>query len=175
MRRRRRSGDSGSGVELCFGLDGGVNLYGYANGSPLRYADPLGLCACAGGTWDQSFGDFGAQGAFGGFFSVTNVSVSCRSNRSIRCTYRQVCIGGGPIAGGGLGWSLGGVITGAPDSRDLSGWGGLQGTIAVGPFSGQAGRKEGGTGVGVSIGYAMGGALIRCHADLLRCECTACQ
>ena len=30
------------------GIDGGFNLYAYANGTPLAYVDPLGLCASGG-------------------------------------------------------------------------------------------------------------------------------
>ena len=30
------------------GIDGGLNLYAYANGNPLAYVDPLGLCASGG-------------------------------------------------------------------------------------------------------------------------------
>lgn len=30
------------------GIDGGLNLYAYANGDPLAYIDPLGLCATGG-------------------------------------------------------------------------------------------------------------------------------
>ncbi len=34
-------------------LDGGLNVYAYANGNPLAYIDPLGLCA-AGEFWDDA-------------------------------------------------------------------------------------------------------------------------
>lgn len=49
MYRRNRYYDSKSGrftQEDPIGLAGGLNVYGYANGDPVNYADPLGLAPC---------------------------------------------------------------------------------------------------------------------------------
>ena len=40
------------------GIDGGLNLYAYANGDPLAYIDPLGLCAMGGDGWTRIAGFF---------------------------------------------------------------------------------------------------------------------
>jgi len=45
--RRNRYYDPGSGKftqEDPIGLAGGLNVYGFANGDPITYSDPLGLC-----------------------------------------------------------------------------------------------------------------------------------
>ena len=39
------------------GIDGGLNLYAYANGNPLAYIDPLGLCA-SDSDWGTRIGNF---------------------------------------------------------------------------------------------------------------------
>ena len=39
------------------GIAGGLNLYAYANGNPLAYIDPLGLCA-SDSDWGMRIGDF---------------------------------------------------------------------------------------------------------------------
>ncbi len=44
---RNRYYDSGTGrftQEDPIGLAGGMNLYGFANGDPVNYSDPFGLC-----------------------------------------------------------------------------------------------------------------------------------
>jgi len=148
-----------------------MNTYGYVKGSPLKFADPLGLCACAGGTWDQSFGDASGQVAVGGYGSGGTVNLSCRSNKSLKCKAQQVCIGGGPMVGGGVGWALGGVSTGANDSNDLRGWGQFQLAIGAGPLSGQGGPDGGQTGIGLNLGWRLGAALIRCYTTYLECNC----
>ena len=48
MYRRNRYYDPGTGrltQEDPIGLAGGVNVYGFANGDPVNYSDPYGLCA----------------------------------------------------------------------------------------------------------------------------------
>jgi len=40
------------------GIDGGLNLYAYANCDPLAYIDPLGLCAMGGDGWTRIAGFF---------------------------------------------------------------------------------------------------------------------
>lgn len=47
MCRRNRYYDSKTGLlrqEDPIGLAGGLNPYGYANGDPVNYQDPFGLC-----------------------------------------------------------------------------------------------------------------------------------
>jgi RHS repeat-associated protein len=75
--------------------------YAYADNNPLTNVDPLGLCPCAGGVWDQEFGDSQASVAAGIYLSVAKINYTCRSNPSLKCSGRQSCIGGGPIIGGG--------------------------------------------------------------------------
>lgn len=50
------------------GLEGGLNLYAYANGNPVAYIDPLGLCA----GWQDAFANF--RGAAGNYFANASVS-----------------------------------------------------------------------------------------------------
>ena len=64
------------------GIDGGPNLYAYANGDPLAYIDPLGLCA-SGGDWGTRIGGFfqmiggSAEAALGyGFAGLTAETVA---------------------------------------------------------------------------------------------------
>src|SRR3954452_13514185 len=57
--RRNRYYDSEKGrftQEDPIGLAGGVNAYGFANGDPVTYSDPYGLCPGISGTnkWDIS-------------------------------------------------------------------------------------------------------------------------
>lgn len=94
--------------------------YAYVDGDPLRTTDPLGLCPCPGGVWDEEFGDFQFNIAAGGYVSVGNVNLICRSNTSLKCSGKQLCIGAG-TPNIGVSWALGGVQFGAPDSGDLSG------------------------------------------------------
>ena len=59
------------------GIDGGLNLYAYANGDPLAYIDPLGLCASDGDGWTRIGGFFqmiggAAESALGYGFAVAS-------------------------------------------------------------------------------------------------------
>ena len=57
------------------GVDGGLNLYAYANGDPLAYIDPLGLCASDGDWGTRMMGFFqmiggGTEAALGYSFAA---------------------------------------------------------------------------------------------------------
>jgi RHS repeat-associated protein len=58
--RRNRYVDPGTGrftQEDPIGLAGGLNLYGFANGDPINFGDPFGLCPWTGGTRDRNLSD----------------------------------------------------------------------------------------------------------------------
>ena len=154
------------------GLKAGPNLYLYVWDNPFRFNDPIGLCACPGGVWDQEFGDSQVTIAFGGYFSIGKVNYTCRSNPSLKCSGRQICFGGGPIVGAGISWNLTGAARGADDSSTLGGWSGLSLAVASGPIGVQAPLPSG-AGGNVSGGAAVGGggALTRCYTDYLKCTC----
>jgi hypothetical protein len=110
---------------------------------------------------------------------VGNVNLTCKSNPSVKCKARQTCIGGGPIAGIGLGWNLLGAVYGINDSNGLGGWSGSTGTWGVGvgvwsigfqfPLFGAGGSFSGGPSIGA------GGAYINCYTDRLQCTCSNCD
>jgi len=73
------------------------------------------------------------------------------------------------MLGGGIGWVLGGEVSDANDSSNLSGWSGFGGAFSAGPFSGQAGA--GGIQGSAGISWRGGGALIRCVTYRMKCNC----
>jgi hypothetical protein len=156
------------------GVQGGINLYRYAVQNPVMWFDPDGLCPCPGGVWDQDFGDSSFSLAFGGYIGGGRVYLTCRSRPSTKCSVHAFCIGGGPILGGGLNWNLYGVVKGAPDSSDLTGWSGWQVATSVGPVSAQAPTGGGGSiGLGLSLGAGL--AAIKCNMTGLICDCKDCE
>jgi len=157
------------------GLMGGINTYGYVKASPLNKTDPHGLAACSGGTWDQEFGDFGFQLAFGGYFSGANVNIQCRSKSTLKCKAKQVCTGGGPMAGAGASIALGGATFAANDSRNLSGWSEWGVSLSAGPFGGQGGGDGVQTSLGGNFGWRAGVAAIRCFTYAVRCTDNGCE
>lgn len=159
------------------GLAGGIDTYAYAKNQPTSLIDPLGLAACPSGTWDQEFGDFGFQVAAGGFTQVANINVKCRAKPTLKCKAKQFCIGGGPMVGVGVSWSLGGVVMGTPDSGGLGGWGGWNVAIGSGPIGGQVGVSGDGaqTSVGPNLGLKFGAAAMRCFTYALKCTDDGCR
>jgi RHS repeat-associated protein len=162
------------------GLRGGLNTYVYVSSNPLKAIDPVGLCACKRGTWDQEVGDWTLSLGFGGYFSTGKVTYTCRSNPSIKCTGRQTCIGGGAMLIGGVSWSIAGTAYGAPTSRSLSGWSGssLTGQVGLGVLGGgtQAPIGAPGGSAGVGVGVGGGVAYINCYTDRLNCvNCPNCD
>lgn len=74
------------------------------------------------------------------------------------------------MLGGGVSWSLGGVIFGANDSNNLGGWSGWNVAVSAGPVAGQTGGSDGDqTSVGPNVGWKLGGAVMRCFTYALKC------
>jgi len=153
--------------------------YAYADNNPLSNVDPLGLCPCAGGTWDQEIGDFQFNAGAGGYFSVGNVNYTCRSNPSLKCSGKQLSLGAG-TPNIGVSWSLGGVVFGAGDSTNLSGWSGsgffdgwfvgAQGGI----FQGQISLSGQGGGAALGSPRGVSAALFRSLNYYMKCNCPTC-
>jgi RHS repeat-associated protein len=82
---RNRVYDPGTGrftQEDPIGLAGGLNLYGYANGDPVNFSDPFGLCPPKDNNFTDCPGFFTAVGAatgaaLGGFGGGTGGAVAC--------------------------------------------------------------------------------------------------
>ena len=148
----------------------------YVGGKPLSLADPLGLCPCAGGTWDQDRGDGQFSISFGAYTSKGKVNFTCRSDPSLKCKATQWCIGGGLTFGAGYSWTLTGTAFNAPDSNNLGGWSGGQGGGGAGAFSGQGGYDGSGGNFGAGIGFGGGPVFyMRCNTYNLECSCPSCQ
>lgn len=152
------------------GFKGGINQYAYVGNNPVTNVDPLGLCKCSGGVWDQEFGDHQVSFGFGFYFSAGNVNYTCRSNPKVKCSGKQTCIGGGAFAGGGLSWNLTGTIYGVNDSQNLGGWSNWNLNVGAGPFGIQAPFGAGGNASG-GASFKGGVALIRCYTSSLKCDC----
>ena len=97
------------------GIAGGLNLYGYANGDPINFSDPFGLCPCvpalvglgfglatdgisqaASGqpfSWRQ-FGAAGVSGAVAGQFAIL------RAGRAVQVVGQGTIAAAGSAAGG---------------------------------------------------------------------------
>ena len=159
------------------GLAGGINSYAYVASNPLTRIDPLGLCPCKGGIWDEEagFSDWQLSLAFGAYGSIGRVNFTCRSDDTLKCTAKVACLGGGLIYGVGLSWNLKGVVHGAPDSRDLAGWSGPQFVWSVpgGGTQGSWGVPGGNTGAGPGGGAGFA-AYVRCNTFALKCNCRDC-
>jgi RHS repeat-associated protein len=151
------------------GLKGGVNTYAYVRGRPTILIDPKGLCSCQGGSWKIDAGDLTASVAVGGYFSFGRAVFTCKSSQGVSCSGYVWCIGGGPILGAGLSFTLKGDVQGVSDSNGLEGWSGWQVTSSVGPVSSQGGSDGGSVGAGPSLGAGV--ATIKCHTNQLRCQC----
>jgi RHS repeat-associated protein len=153
--------------------------YGYAANDPLTYVDPFGLCPCAGGVWDQEFGDFQFNMAAGGYVALGNVNFICRSDRSLKCSGNQLSIGAG-TPNLSFNWALGGVVYGADDSSNLSGWSGsglfsgwnlgVQGGI----FQGQISLSGQGGGTAIGLPRGLSAALFKSLNYSMQCTCPEC-
>ncbi|HEY9230162.1 MAG TPA: RHS repeat-associated core domain-containing protein [Gemmatimonadaceae bacterium] len=126
------------------GLAGGLNLYGFANGDPVNFSDPFGLCpievdlipctfqmGVAGALGGALVG--GAAGAAGGTFVLPGVGT-------------LVGGGGGALFGGAAGLAAG-TLTGA--ARDAT-------SVVLAVDWGEIKRKVGRT---IEIGAVLGGIL----------------
>lgn len=77
------------------GLDAGLNFYAYANGDPLAYIDPLGLCAEGSDFWIR----------FGGFFQLLSGSVEIITGATALAVTAETGIGlvmGGLVVAHGI-------------------------------------------------------------------------
>jgi RHS repeat-associated protein len=146
-------------AEDPIGLRGGINAYPYVFNNPLRFSDPAGQDAWAGGegTAGVHVGPFGGSGGGG---LLTNLSTGETCAFAIACGRGGIGIfvgAGGKFIGsilaphcgkdaGGLNVQLGGDII-APGiggvGGSVGGGGGVGGGVSVGP--------EGGAGISVGI------------------------
>jgi len=155
------------------GLKGGLNTYSYARENPEFWIDPPGLASCPGGEWSLQFGGASFSVAFGGYFGKGRSTYTCKTNPSVKCSASSVCIGGGAIAGAGLGWDLYGFLVGASDSSDLLGWSGWQVVGNVGPVNMQA---PPGGGISANAGPSIGAGLaaVKCYTYAMICSSGHC-
>ncbi len=124
------------------GLAGGLNVYGFAEGNPVTYSDPYGLCPGIPGTdwWDISdcppgyFTAIGAAGGGGAGAVLGGVSggLACSPSGPVALA----CVGGGALAGGKAG-ALAGAFVGS--ALDTGIW--LSNRMGGGEGEGQRARK----------------------------------
>jgi RHS repeat-associated protein len=102
--RRNRYYDPGSGrftQEDPIGLAGGLNLYGYAEGDPVNYSDPYGLCAVKGAAASVAMGRTiaAATGSEYGFGSLAFDVVGGALCAGVLVRGVQMLRGGARVAG----------------------------------------------------------------------------
>ena len=151
--------------------------FSYVSSTPIVKVDPLGLCPCSSGIWDEDagFSDWQFSIAFGGYGSLAKVNYTCRSNPGLKCSAKQACLGGGLIVGIGLQWNLIGAAYGAYDSSDLGGWSGAQ--FAGGFFAFGSQGPWGSNGGNFGVGPGAGGGFapyVRCLTYNVNCNCPTC-
>jgi RHS repeat-associated protein len=107
--RRNRLYDPATGrftQEDPIGLAGGMNLYGFANGDPVNFSDPFGLCPPE----DNDFGP-GCPGYFTGLAGATGAVIGAALGGGAGGTGgAALCSPGGPLA---LACGSAGAIAGA--------------------------------------------------------------
>ncbi len=183
--------ESGVGRYLTpdpIGLDGGINLFSYANQNPINFIDPRGLssenptqigssqlpkdeCYCPGGEW-TSFSHVSASLFFGGGGTIARTTYTCKSNGK-QCVATAICFGGGPIAAAGLGVDFGGQSgagKGTTKTYNKSDFGKFSSGAYVtgGPVSGTFTGSS--SNAGVAKSYGLGGAYVTCTNVLLICD-----
>jgi RHS repeat-associated protein len=162
------------------GLEGGMNLFLYAENNPVNSVDPLGL-----DTWSGACVEVGGFLAFGGTSTlrgfVTNWDTGESCNIEVVCyklglglgggiTAQSIWILGGPkcgkqlagvSVGGGAEGGLGGYVSGAPGG-------------AVGASKNKTGNYS--TGITGGAGIGAGGAMYgyHCTTRVISCENTPC-
>ena len=157
---RYSQADPLGGGNLFRGLDVPESLYEYAQGNPLVFFDPLGLCTCSDQCPEWSYFGVGGGGALVGGMFLSRGNFTCTSNGS-SVPVKTICLVGGLIGAAGLGieGDLGFNRVHACNKAGLLGSGhGSMGTI--GPFS-VSGTADGTIG-GIGRSTGLGGAYIWC-------------